>query len=395
MSRARVFGSAAVLLLTAAPVRAQGDDVRVIVGFKTEIDEVTLEELGAPPGGTLTSTRAISAMLPASMVSRLRSNPRITTVEQNSIVEASLTGGDDSGDDWSSLQEAPGGGGGGKPPKDPPPDPEVEPWGVTRVGGPRSAAGIKIGIISTGIDLDHPDLAANIMGDVNIINPNKSGDDDHGAGTRWAGIAAAIDNEIGIIGVAHDASLYAIKVFGKKGGGSLFNLASGIDWARDNGMNIVLIAYDDHRNFDYLEIACDAAEAAGVLLFARAGHSGGEEFRYPASYDSVVSVTATDMDNVVTPQSNTNSQVELSGPGVDILTTEKGGGYTTLNVGNQFGGTRPAAVHAVGVAAVIWKSQGAGATNATVRQSLQDNAEDLGDPGRDNSYGYGLVKHLQ
>ena len=394
MSKARVLGSAAVLLLAATPAVAGGDDVRVIVGFKGDIDAATVESLGGQTGTVLRRASALSATVSAGAVAALRSDPSVAFVEENSIVEAAAAGG--GGGAPRPEQEAKGGGK-GKPPPEPPPEqpPEEETWGVSRVGGPRSAAGIKIGIIGTGIDLDHSDLAANIMGDVNIVKPGKSGDDDRGNGTRTAGIIAAVDNEIGVIGIAHDASLYAIKVVGKRGGTSASDLAAGIEWATDNGMNIAFV----HGFFDFgfaaaLEIACNNAEDGGVLLVAPSGNTGGDDLRYPASYDSVVSVTATDMNDVVTPQSTKNSQVELSGPGVDILTTDDGGGYRTMNEGNQFGGTRAASAHAAGVAAVIWKSQGVTATNASVRLELQANALDLGDPGRDDSYGYGRVQHL-
>ena len=229
MSRARVLGSVAILLLTAGPALAGGGEVRVIVGFKSGIDEESVESLGGQTGTMLRSVGAFSATVPAGAVALLRSDPSIAFVEEDGIVEAAAGGG------GPRLQAAPGGnggGGGGKPPKDPPPDPDpqVVPWGITRVGGPMSAAGIKIGIIGTGIDLDHPDLAANIMGDVNMINPSKSGNDDRGAGTQFAGIVAAVDNEIGVIGVAHDAWLYAIRVYDRKGGGVSISVTG--PWSR-------------------------------------------------------------------------------------------------------------------------------------------------------------------
>jgi len=92
------------------------------------------------------------------------------------------------------------------PPPAPPPT-ETLPWGVDQIDAElawnaSTGSGVKVAVVDTGIDLDHPDLRTNIAGNVNIINPSKTGDDDNGHGTHVAGTIAAIDNEIGVIGVA-------------------------------------------------------------------------------------------------------------------------------------------------------------------------------------------------
>ncbi|MFC2091688.1 S8 family serine peptidase, partial [Elusimicrobiota bacterium] len=138
----------------------------------------------------------------------------------------------------------------GKPPKpDPEPDPdpvpsETLPWGIDRIDADTAQSictglGIKVAVLDTGIDLDHPDLAANIKGDVNVISSRKSGDDDNGHGTHCAGIIAAIDNEIGVIGVAPQADLYSVKVLDRKGSGYLSDLVEGLDWCIANNIQVI------------------------------------------------------------------------------------------------------------------------------------------------------------
>ena len=112
---------------------------------------------------------------------------------------------------------------------------ETLPWGVDRIDADLvwnmdTSEGIKVAVLDTGIDLDHPDLQANIAGGVNIINPKRPPDDDNGHGTHVAGIIAAVDNEIGVIGVALKTSLYAVKVLNRRRQGFLSDVIAGIQW---------------------------------------------------------------------------------------------------------------------------------------------------------------------
>jgi subtilisin len=117
----------------------------------------------------------------------------------------------------------------------------VLPWGVGRIDAEwawNSSRGseIKVAVVDTGIDADHPDLVANLEGGVNFVSkpwwkpadPNRW-DDDNGHGTHVAGIIAAADNKIGVIGVAPEASLYAVKVLDQSGSGYVSSIIAGID----------------------------------------------------------------------------------------------------------------------------------------------------------------------
>ncbi|MFH1767774.1 MAG: S8 family serine peptidase, partial [Candidatus Omnitrophota bacterium] len=105
--------------------------------------------------------------------------------------------------------------------KDEEPQPPQQPsWGYTRIGAGQAnnkGTGIKVGIIDSGISLKHPDLT--VVGGVNAINPRKRYYDDHGHGSHVAGLVAALDNDIGVIGVASEAQLYAIKVLDRRASG--------------------------------------------------------------------------------------------------------------------------------------------------------------------------------
>ena len=123
---------------------------------------------------------------------------------------------------------------------------------------------------------------------------------------------------------------------------------------------------------------------SGSLLVAAAGNDGDGTIEYPAGLDQVVSVAAIDARDGVAPFSNENSDVELAAPGVDILSTKLGGGYIS------YSGTSMATPHVAGAAALLW-ARTPRATASSVRRRLDAAVDDLGAPGRDPAYGYGVV----
>lgn len=285
-------------------------------------------------------------------------------------------------------------------------------WGVARIGAQAAVnsgfkgAGIKVGIIDSGIDYNHPDLKDNYMGGYNFADNNSDpyDQDSISHGTHVAGVIAAKDNGTGVVGVAPSASLYAIKVFGANGsGGDLSTIIAGIEWAIDNGMNVVnlsfgvdpLLAQMMPEVFRPLKEACDLAYQKGIVLVAAAGNEGRGRVAIPAAYDSVIAVTATDNADqraVFNPSmsSNFGPEIELAAPGTDIKSTVKGGGYALLS------GTSQAAPHVTGAVAVAMSSgikdaNGDGFTADDVRQRLASTATDLGTPARDTIFGWGLV----
>lgn len=280
------------------------------------------------------------------------------------------------------------------------PAPEVLPWGVDKIDADlvwdkdrnlvidpnaNAGSGVKVAVLDTGIDLDHPDLTANIKGGVNTINSLKSADDDNGHGTHVAGIIAAVDNSVGIIGVAPQASLYAVKILGKTGSGYVSDIIEGIQWCINNGMQVANMSFGTSTDVQSLHDAITAAYNSGIVLVAAAGNSGPEDnsVQYPAKYPEVIAVSAIDNTGAIASWSSRGPEVELAAPGVNINSTYKGGGYKTLS------GTSMASPHVAGTAALIIVS---GTANVNeVRAKLQRTADDLGVIGKDNIYGFGIV----
>jgi subtilisin family serine protease len=368
--------SAFVLAGLAVPAFAADDDCRVIVGFKGTPSATAIARIGADSDDVDTSLRIAVVNVKASKIAALRADADVAYVEEDGIVDADAKGG---------KPGAP------KPPTSPPPQPaQTTPWGVTKVwGGAQPAANglnVKVAVIDTGIDLTHPDLQANIKGSVSYVSFT-TGDDDHGHGSHVAGTIAAIPNTIGVIGVAPNASLYAVKVLDRNGSGYISAVAAGIDWSRTNAMHIANMSLGGGDSIT-MHNACDAAQAAGVLLVAAAGNGGDgstatTELSYPGAYTSCVGVGATDINDNLASFSNTGSFVDVSGPGVSVPSTYKDGGYAT------FSGTSMASPHAAGLAALLW-TPGV-STEATVRAALLTHVRDKGPAGYDNGFGYGIV----
>lgn len=273
------------------------------------------------------------------------------------------------------------------------------PWGITRVGAPtvhtagNKGAGVKVAIIDTGIDYTHPDLAANYKGGYDFVNNDADPMDDHSHGTHCAGTVAAVDNSIGVIGVAPQASLYGVKVLNRYGQGWEDEIVAGIEWAGDNGMHVASMSFGSLFYSGPIEGACSYAYGKGVLLAASAGNwgAGADTVGYPARHASVIAVAATDSSDTRASFSSTGPAVELAAPGVAVLSTTPGGGYASWN------GTSMACPHVAGTAALVMASGITGASAGimspgTVRTRLQETAEDLGAAGRDPLFGFGLVR---
>ena len=355
-----------LLLLSAV---AGADDLRVIVGFKGTPNASLLTKHGATEQRALSNLHASVAMLPARAISDLRAEADVAYVEEDGVAEALAK---------------PSGGSPAQPA-------QQTPWGVTQVGAPVSGntgSGINVAVIDTGIDLDHPDLKANIAGSVDFTGSRKGADDENGHGTHVAGTIGALQNSIGVVGVAPGVSLYAVRVLDRRGYGWWSDIAEGIDWCAGHGIHVANMSLGGSSAPTVVKTACDSASAS-VLLVAAAGNSGDgntstTETSYPAAYTSVVAVGATNSSNGLASFSNTGTYLELCGPGVSVLSTYKGAGYATLS------GTSMSSPHAAGVAALLLAS---GSTASTVRGNLQTRAWDLGSTGPDMGFGWGLVHY--
>lgn len=271
-----------------------------------------------------------------------------------------------------------------KPPKDPPPPlPEQDiPWGVDRIDADlawatSTGSEVKVAVVDTGIDLTHLDL--NVVGNYNVINPRKTANDDNGHGTHVAGTIGALDNDRGVVGVAPGVNLYAVKVLDRSGSGWVSDIVEGIYWCITNEIQVINMSLGASQGTVSFETAINDAYQTGIVIVAAAGNTG-DTVQYPAAYDNVIAVSATDNSDDLAYFSSRGVEVELAAPGVDILSTYKGGGYATMS------GTSMASPHVAGVVALLLEDIADG-----VKDILHTTAEDLGDVGFDPYYGYGLV----
>ncbi|MDD2371561.1 MAG: S8 family peptidase, partial [Firmicutes bacterium] len=269
-------------------------------------------------------------------------------------------------------------------------------WGIGTVKAQKAWSsgytgdGVKVAVLDSGIKT-HSDLI--IKGGVDLV-PNTidgvtSYSDTFGHGTFVAGIISGLNNTIGFVGVAPDADLYAVKVF-YNGITDLDLILSGIDWCIDNNMDIVNMSFGSPNDSPTYKAMIQSAYANGLILVAATGNDDNglhntDTVNYPAKYDEVIGVGATDESNEIASFSSSGSGVEVSGPGVEVVSTNIANSYS---IGS---GTSFATPYTAGVLA-LYKEKHPTATNVEIRQMLIDNTIDLGVIGKDDLYGYGIVQ---
>jgi len=328
--------------------------VPVIIGFRNFQDDKSVGDQGGEIKYSYGYIRAIAASVPPQAIDALQRNPNVAYVETDFKVYA--------------LQQP-------------------IPWGIAKIRAPEvwvtgnKGTGIKVAIVDTGIDTTHLDLK--VVGGATFVVGTTSYNDDNGHGTHCAGIVAALDNDIGVVGVAPGAALYAVKVLDSSGSGYLSDVIKGIEWCITNKMQVVSMSFGSTSDSTSLHAECDKAYSANIVLVAAAGNSGpgANTIGYPAKYSSVIAVGATDSSDVVASWSSRGPELSVTAPGVSIYSTYKRGVYATMS------GTSMACPHVAGTVALILAK--AIHTPTEVRNILQTTAVDLGTKGWDSAYGYG------
>jgi len=301
-----------------------------------------------------------AAKIPAQALKGLQNNPHVAWIEPDRVVTAS------------ELQTLP--------------------TGVDRIDAEQLFTGapvdVDIAIIDTGIDLDHPDLYVVQGVDCRRLDKKTGqckvgGNDDNGHGSHAAGSAAAIDNGVGVVGVAPGARLYAVKVLDRNGSGTLSAVIQGIDWVTQNAdvidvanMSLGGSGSDDSDGLDcsfstdaeHIAI-CNAVDAGVTFVVAAGNELDDAQYHTPAAFDEVITVSAlSDFDGqpggfgtgtfafsdcTETEDdsfgcfSNYGHDVDIMAPGMGIYSTYKNGGYATSS------GTSMAAPHVAGAAGLL------------------------------------------
>lgn len=262
------------------------------------------------------------------------------------------------------------------------------PWGILKINADdawlvSSGSGVKVAILDTGIDRDHPDLKDNIFGCLNMISSRKTCEDDNGHGTHVAGIIAAQDNNLGVVGVAPNAKIYALKVLNRNGSGYLSDIIEALDWVIQKQIQVVNMSLGTSSNVTSFYDAIKRVNTAGITQVAAAGNSGpgSNTVNYPAKYSEVIAVAATDSSDQVPSWSSRGPEVDIAAPGKDIYSTYLKGGYKTMS------GTSMSSPHVAGVVALRLFSHAE--SPAQIETILESQAVSL--PFDANLVGAGLV----
>jgi subtilisin len=229
----------------------------------------------------------------------------------------------------------------------------IIPWGVGQIKAPQAwsqsvGSRVRIGVIDTGIDYNHPDLRQAISGGVNLLNRDLLPFDDNGHGTHIAGTIAAASIQRGIVGVAPRASIHPVKAFDQTGSAYISDIIAGIDWCVQNDLDIINMSFGMKTYNKSLELAVLNAYHAGKIIVASSGNDGNKlVIDYPARFTQVVSVGATTKNNKIAPFSNRGRRIDIYAPGERIYSAWLQGTY------HEMSGTSMATAHVSGVIALM------------------------------------------
>ncbi|MFC4547161.1 S8 family peptidase [Paenactinomyces guangxiensis] len=291
------------------------------------------------------------------MIKQYKQNPNVEYVEPNYYFHATWTPNDLTSSQWGPQKiQAP------------------QAWDVTR-----SSSNVKIAIVDTGVQSNHPDLSGKVINGRDFVDDDNVSNDANGHGTHCAGIAAAVTNNgTGIAGMAPNARILAVRVLDANGSGTLDDVANGIIHAADQGAQVISLSLGGSSGTSSLQNAVNYAVNKGSVVVAAAGNSGSSAPSYPAYYSNAIAVASTDSADRKSSFSNYGSWVDVAAPGSSIYSTYIGSSYRSLS------GTSMATPHVAGLAGLLAAQ---GKNNSQIRAAIENTADQISGTGTYWSYG--------
>jgi len=251
-----------------------------------------------------------------------------------------------------------------------------------------------VAVLDTGVQAGHRDLRDRVVRGYDFVNNDSSATDDNGHGTWVAGIIAANANDgYGIAGISWKDRILPVKIMSASGTGSTADLAAGITYAANRGADVINMSVGGFPYSQVIQDAVNNAWSKGAVLVGAAGNNNRRETFYPASYEHVVSVSATQVEDEFSNWSSYGPKVDVSAPGSSVVTTnctaaacmhEDWGSHTYIS------GTSFATPNVSGVVALLMARYPA-KTPAQIVSRLLGTVDDLGYKGREDRYGLGRV----
>jgi len=256
---------------------------------------------------------------------------------------------------------------------------EVVDWGLKMLSVPdwwatTKGEGIKVAVLDTGASLEHPDLKDNIKDSCDFTGSSSGVKDIEGHSTHCCGIIAAIDNGIGVIGVAPRSSLYVCKVLSDNGCGDYNQIASGIDWAISKGVDIISMSLGSPLDSSELYNAVKRAYDKGIIIVCAAGNDGdnhGDNINYPAKYSEVIAVGSIDQNMQRSTFSSVGKELTVMAPGGKIYSCFAPDKYAILS------GTSMATPFISGLCALVLASHRKNPNSSTPIKNCDDMREHL------------------
>ena len=224
---------------------------------------------------------------------------------------------------------------------------EIKKFNIESLWTQTTGEGIKIAVIDTGCDINHPDLKDNLLQGKNFVEPGKDPIDKNGHGSHVAGTIAAKNNQLGMVGIAPNAKIIPIKALSDNGSGNINHIIQAVEWAANIRVDFITMSLGSPFPNKELENVLNYANSKGCVIFCAAGNSGEDaDIMYPAKYKNVISIGAIDENLQRTEFTCSGDDLDFLAPGHNILSCVPGG-YAMMS------GTSMSNPFAVGCAALL------------------------------------------